>query len=111
VRRKGSAGAAECEDWVQIKLILKNRIRGTSLIVGVNNRWTNGQDTADGTDQTLEAGLAYTPSKTVACTLRGYCGRHASNYADEKGVIRAASMAHNWCRRPDQGWLEGIYKF
>jgi hypothetical protein len=48
-----------------------------NLIVGVNNGWTNSQDTADGTDQTLEAGLAYTPSKTVARTLQGYFGRHA----------------------------------
>ncbi len=61
-----------------------------NLIVGVNNGWTNSQDTADGTDQTVEAGLAFTPSKALAWTLQAYYGRHASNFADESGTpVRA----------------------
>jgi hypothetical protein len=55
-----------------------------NLILGVNNGWTKSQDTADGTDRTLEAGLAYTPSKALAWTLQGYYGRDNSNYADIK---------------------------
>jgi hypothetical protein len=60
-----------------------------NLIVGVNNGWTNSQDTADRSAKTLEAGLAYTPSKTLAWALQGYYGRDNSNYADENGAIKA----------------------
>jgi hypothetical protein len=60
-----------------------------NLILGVNNGWTNSQDTADGADRTLEAGLAYTPSKALAWTLQGYYGRDNSNYADINGPINA----------------------
>jgi hypothetical protein len=56
-----------------------------SFIVGVNNGWTNSQDTSTGGDKTLEAGLAYTPSKTLTWTLQGYYGRDASNYVGEDG--------------------------
>ena len=60
-----------------------------SLIVGVNNGWTNSQDTAEGTDKTVEAGLAYTPSKALSWTLQGYYGRQASNYVGaDSGSIR-----------------------
>jgi hypothetical protein len=60
-----------------------------NLILGVNNGWTSSQDTADGPDKTLEAGIAYTPSKTLAWTLQGYYGRDKSNYVDENGAIDA----------------------
>ena len=56
-----------------------------SLIVGVNNGWNNSQDTADGPDKTVEAGLAYTPSKALSWTLQAYYGRDSGNYADADG--------------------------
>jgi len=63
-----------------------------SFIFGVNNGWTNSQDTSTGSDKTVEAGLAYTPSKALTWTLQGYYGRDASNYADAAGnPIRAKS--------------------
>ena len=63
-----------------------------SFIVGVNNGWTNSQDTATGSDKTVEAGLAYTPSKALTWTLQGYYGRDTSNYAAADGTpIRAKS--------------------
>jgi hypothetical protein len=60
-----------------------------SLIVGVNNGWTNSQDTADGSDKTLEAGLSFTPSKALAWTLQGYYGRTYSLFATEAGPVKA----------------------
>jgi Putative beta-barrel porin-2, OmpL-like. bbp2 len=60
-----------------------------NLILGVNNGWTNSQDTANGPDKTVEAGIAYTPSKTLAWTLQGYYGRDNSNYVDQNGAIKA----------------------
>jgi hypothetical protein len=56
-----------------------------NLILGVNNGWTNSQETADGSGKTVEAGLAFTPSKTFAWTASGYYGRHNSNYVDGSG--------------------------
>jgi hypothetical protein len=60
-----------------------------NLILGVNNGWNGSQDTADGPDKTLEAGLAFTPSKTLAWTLQGYYGRDNSNYTDANGIVKA----------------------
>lgn len=60
-----------------------------NLILGVNNGWNGSQDTADGSDKTLEAGLAFTPSKTLAWTLQGYYGRDNSNYTDANGIVKA----------------------
>jgi Putative beta-barrel porin-2, OmpL-like. bbp2 len=59
-----------------------------NLIVGVNNGWTNSQDTANSAAKTVEAGLAYTPSKTFAWTLAGYYGRDDLNYTAANGAIR-----------------------
>lgn len=59
-----------------------------NVILGVNNGWTNSQDTADSAAKTVEAGLAYTPSKTFAWTLQGYYGRDDLNYADANGAIK-----------------------
>jgi hypothetical protein len=59
-----------------------------NVILGVNNGWTNSQDTADSAAKTVEAGLAYTPSKTFAWTLQGYYGRDDLNFADANGALR-----------------------
>lgn len=59
-----------------------------NLILGVNNGWTNSQDTANSAAKTVEAGLAFTPSKSFAWTLQGYYGRDDLNYADANGAIR-----------------------
>ena len=56
-----------------------------NLILGVNNGWTNSQESADGSGKTLEAGIAFTPSKTFAWTASGYYGRHNSNFVDASG--------------------------
>ena len=60
-----------------------------SLIIGVNNGWTNSQDTAEGSDKTLEAGLSLTPSKVWSWTLQGYYGRTNSFYFSASGPIKA----------------------
>jgi Putative beta-barrel porin-2, OmpL-like. bbp2 len=57
-----------------------------NLILGVDNGWTNSQDSADSSDKTLEAGLAFTPSKALAFTLQGYYGRDNSNYVAGNGA-------------------------
>jgi Putative beta-barrel porin-2, OmpL-like. bbp2 len=59
-----------------------------NVILGVNNGWNNSQDTADSSAKTVEAGLAYTPSKTFAWTLQGYYGRDDLYYADANGAIK-----------------------
>ena len=60
-----------------------------NLILGINNGWTNSQDSADSSAKTLEAGLSFTPSKTLSWTLQGYYGRDSSNYTDINGPIKA----------------------
>lgn len=60
-----------------------------SLIVGVNNGWTNSQDTADGSDKTFEAGVSFTPSKALSWTLQGYYGRDNSAYPGPTSAIKA----------------------
>lgn len=61
-----------------------------SLIVGANNGWwgsgIGGDETAAGSDKTLEAGLSFTPSKMVSWTLQGYYGRDL-NSAGVKGNL------------------------
>lgn len=63
-----------------------------NLILGVNNGWTNSQESADGSGKTLEAGLALTPSKAFSWTASGYYGRHNSNYMDASGSPVKASI-------------------
>jgi hypothetical protein len=60
-----------------------------SFILGLNNGWTNSQDTSDGSDKTVEAGVAFTPSKALSWTLQGYYGRDSSNYVGPAGPIKA----------------------
>jgi hypothetical protein len=45
-----------------------------NLIIGANNGWIYSDETANGTGKTLEAGAAWTPSKTFNWTLQGYFG-------------------------------------
>jgi hypothetical protein len=66
-----------------------------SLIIGANNGWTSSQDTAFGSDKTLEAGISFTPSKTLAWTLQGYYGRDLNNYA-VKGNVGLFDSVLTW---------------
>jgi hypothetical protein len=45
-----------------------------SLIVGVNNGWIYSDELAASGGKTLEAGLAWTPSKAFSLTVQGYTG-------------------------------------
>jgi hypothetical protein len=65
-----------------------------NLILGVNNGWFSSEDTSTGGDKTLEAGLAFTPSKTLAATAQVYFGRDDTNYG-----------------KSAQAWLEAFYRF
>ena len=60
-----------------------------SLIVGINNGWTFSQDTANGSDKTLEAGVSFTPSKALTWTLQGYYGRDNSAYPGAVSPVKA----------------------
>jgi hypothetical protein len=66
-----------------------------SLIVGVNNGWTNSQDTADASDKTVEAGVSFTPSKALSWTLQGYYGRDTNNYG-VKGNVGLFDTVLTW---------------
>jgi Putative beta-barrel porin-2, OmpL-like. bbp2 len=66
-----------------------------SVIVGVNNGWTNSQDTADASDKTVEAGVSFTPSKALAWTLQGYYGRDTNNYG-VKGNLGLIDTVLTW---------------
>ncbi len=57
-----------------------------SLIIGVNNGWTNSQDSADAAGKTVEAGVSFTPSKALAWTLQGYYGRDINNYGVQGNI-------------------------
>lgn len=46
-----------------------------SLIVGVNNGWTNSQEMADGSDKTLELAVIFNPSKALNTSVQAYYGR------------------------------------
>ncbi|HWW20622.1 MAG TPA: outer membrane beta-barrel protein [Steroidobacteraceae bacterium] len=45
-----------------------------NLIVGANNGWIYSDEVSAGTGKTLEAGVAWTPSKTFTWSLQGYTG-------------------------------------
>ena len=66
-----------------------------SLMIGVNNGWTNSQDTADASDKTVEAGISFTPSKALVWTLQGYYGRDTNNYG-VKGNIGLLDTVLTW---------------
>ena len=66
-----------------------------SLILGVNNGWTNSQDTADASDKTVEAGISFAPSKALAWTLQGYYGRDTNNFG-VKGNIGLLDTVLTW---------------
>src|SRR5450755_1460594 len=66
-----------------------------SLILGVNNGWTNSQDSADASDKTVEAGISFTPSKALAWTLQGYYGRDTNNFG-VKGNIGLLDTVLTW---------------
>jgi hypothetical protein len=66
-----------------------------SFIVGVNNGWTNSQDTADASDKTVEAGVSFTPSKALAWTLQGYYGRDTNNFG-VKGNVGLLDTVLTW---------------
>ncbi len=46
-----------------------------NVILGVNNGWFASEDVATSGGKTLEAGLAFTPSKTLTATAQIYYGR------------------------------------
>ena len=66
-----------------------------SLIIGVNNGWTNSQDTADASDKTVEAGISFTPSKALVWTLQGYYGRDTNNFG-VKGNVGLFDTVLTW---------------
>jgi hypothetical protein len=45
-----------------------------SLIIGANNGWIYSDEISAGTGKTVEAGVAWTPSKAFSWTLQGYYG-------------------------------------
>lgn len=51
-----------------------------NVILGVNNGFVYSDETSARTDKTLEAGVAWTPSKMFAWTLGGYYGRDTNAF-------------------------------
>jgi Putative beta-barrel porin-2, OmpL-like. bbp2 len=46
-----------------------------NVILGVNNGWVFSEEASTGSGKTIEAGLAFTPSKTLSATAQIYYGR------------------------------------
>jgi hypothetical protein len=46
-----------------------------NVILGVNNGWLFSEDVSTGGDKTVEAAVAFTPSKTLSATAQVYYGR------------------------------------
>jgi hypothetical protein len=66
-----------------------------SLILGLNNGWTNSQDSASAADKTVEAGVSFTPSKALVWTLQGYYGRDTNNFG-VKGNVGLLDTVLTW---------------
>lgn len=66
-----------------------------SLIVGVNNGWIYSDELAASGGKTLEAGIAWTPSKAFSWTLQGYTGED-TNFADVRATHSLVDTVVTW---------------
>ena len=84
-----------------------------NLILGVNNGWFASEDTSTAGDKTLEAGVAFTPSKTLSATAQVYYGRDNTNFGNKANtglfdtvVTWTATDAISVGGSVDYGWVE-----
>jgi len=66
-----------------------------SLIVGVNDGWIYSDELAASGGKTLEAGVAWTPSKAFSWTLQGYTGND-TNFARVRGQHSLVDTVVTW---------------
>lgn len=66
-----------------------------NLIVGANNGWIYSDEVSAGTGKTLEAGVAWTPSKTFTWSLQGYTGED-TNFAGTTSHHSLVDTAATW---------------
>jgi hypothetical protein len=84
-----------------------------NLILGANNGWFASEETSTGGDKTLEAGVAFTPSKTLSATAQVYYGRDNTNFGVKAGTGLADTVI-TWTAMDaltvgasaDYGWVE-----